>query len=118
MTADTYGRWLPSTNRGAVDRLDNAGPVRSGTKVVASGASGDSEAASAILQVVGGRVVAIGGAGEDRTRDLLTASQALSQLSYSPTMEERSPPNIGAASKGHARCGRRSLFEDGYIPSP
>jgi hypothetical protein len=27
----------------------------------------------------------IGGAGEDRTRDLLTASQALSQLSYSPT---------------------------------
>ena len=26
-----------------------------------------------------------GGAGEDRTRDLLTASQALSQLSYSPT---------------------------------
>jgi hypothetical protein len=27
----------------------------------------------------------IGGAGEDRTHDLLTASQALSQLSYSPT---------------------------------
>ena len=27
----------------------------------------------------------IGGAGGDRTRDLLTASQALSQLSYSPT---------------------------------
>ena len=27
----------------------------------------------------------IGGADEDRTRDLLTASQALSQLSYSPT---------------------------------
>ena len=26
-----------------------------------------------------------GGADEDRTRDLLTASQALSQLSYSPT---------------------------------
>jgi hypothetical protein len=33
------------------------------------------------LQVVD----SIGGAGEDRTRDLLTASQALSQLSYSPT---------------------------------
>ena len=29
----------------------------------------------------------IGGAGEDRTRDLLTASQALSQLSYSPTIK-------------------------------
>ena len=27
----------------------------------------------------------VGGAGEDRTHDLLTASQALSQLSYSPT---------------------------------
>ncbi len=27
-----------------------------------------------------------GGAGGDRTRDLLTASQALSQLSYSPTL--------------------------------
>jgi hypothetical protein len=27
-----------------------------------------------------------GGAGEDRTHDLLTASQALSQLSYSPTL--------------------------------
>jgi hypothetical protein len=30
--------------------------------------------------------VVLGGAGEDRTRDLLTASQALSQLSYSPTL--------------------------------
>ena len=31
--------------------------------------------------------VLFGGAGEDRTRDLLTASQALSQLSYSPTAD-------------------------------
>jgi hypothetical protein len=30
--------------------------------------------------------VFIGGADGDRTRDLLTASQALSQLSYSPTL--------------------------------
>jgi hypothetical protein len=29
-----------------------------------------------------------GGADEDRTRDLLNAIQALSQLSYSPTMEQ------------------------------
>ena len=30
----------------------------------------------------------IGGADADRTRDLLNAIQALSQLSYSPTAEE------------------------------
>src|SRR6266487_2670160 len=47
-----------------------------------------------------------GGAGEDRTRDLLTASQALSQLSYSPTGDNSTH---GAESRqgGSARRARR-----------
>lgn len=46
----------------------------------------------------------IGGADEDRTRDLLTASQALSQLSYSPTLSK-----ISKMTRSHdiaARSGR------------
>ena len=38
-----------------------------------------------IMSTVVGRVIEYGGAGGDRTLDLLHAMQALSQLSYSPT---------------------------------
>ncbi len=48
-----------------------------------------------------------GGADEDRTRDLLTASQALSQLSYSPTLFLRCPA-WAAGGSGHGVRGARS----------
>jgi integrase len=35
LTADTYGKWLPLGNKAAVDRLDTASFVESGSKVVA-----------------------------------------------------------------------------------
>ena len=41
-----------------------------------------------------------GGAGRDRTGDLLNAIQALSQLSYGPTREAQANPLHGVLSKG------------------
>ncbi len=35
LTVDTYGKWLPMGNKAAVDRLDDATPGASGSKVVA-----------------------------------------------------------------------------------
>ena len=46
LTVDTYGRWLPMGNKAAVDRLDDATPGASGSKVVANwvfGGTGASE---------------------------------------------------------------------------
>jgi integrase len=40
LTVDTYGRWLPMGNKAAVDRLDDATPGASGSKVVANGVFG------------------------------------------------------------------------------
>ena len=40
LTVDTYGRWLPMGNKAAVDRLDDAVPGASGSKVVANGVFG------------------------------------------------------------------------------
>jgi hypothetical protein len=37
-------------------------------------------------RVVGGKIFEFGGAGRDRTGDLIVANDALSQLSYSPTV--------------------------------
>jgi hypothetical protein len=37
LTVDTYGRWLRKRAPGAVDRLDDAPAVESGSKVVADG---------------------------------------------------------------------------------
>src|SRR4029450_3918803 len=48
LTVDTYGRWLPMGNKAAVDRLDDAVPGASGSKVVANsvfGGTGASEPA-------------------------------------------------------------------------
>ncbi len=42
-----------------------------------------------------------GGAGRDRTGDLLNAIQALSQLSYGPTRDGQANPPHGVLSKGH-----------------
>ena len=40
LTVDPYGRWLPMGNKAAVDRLDEATPGASGSKVVANGVFG------------------------------------------------------------------------------
>ncbi len=49
----------------------------------------------------------VGGAERDRTDDLLNANQALSQLSYSPTLETSGPP-------GHSESvSRRGCMADG-----
>ena len=40
LTVDTYGRWLPIGNKAAVDRLDDATPGASGSKVVANSVFG------------------------------------------------------------------------------
>jgi integrase len=37
LTVDTYGKWLPMGNKGAVDRLDEVAANPSGSKMVASG---------------------------------------------------------------------------------
>ncbi len=36
LTVDTYGKWLPMGNKGAVDRLDEIRTVGSGSKMVAN----------------------------------------------------------------------------------
>src|SRR5262249_11139703 len=40
LTVDTYGRWLPSGNNAAVDRLDDPGAGGSGSKLVANAGAG------------------------------------------------------------------------------
>jgi len=47
LTVDTYGRWLPMGNKAAVDRLDDASPGASGSKVVANGVFGGTGASEA-----------------------------------------------------------------------
>jgi len=88
-TVDCYGRWLPMGNRAAVDRLDDPvvspGKTRSGSKMVANGPDGGRRQSRRRSQPVDGKPIRIGGAAGDRTPDLVTASHALSQLSYSPT---------------------------------
>jgi integrase len=37
LTVDTYGKWLPTGNKGAVDRLDEVAADQSGSKMVARG---------------------------------------------------------------------------------
>ena len=73
LTCDTYGKWLRKRSPGAVDRLDDVALEEDGSKVVANGDS----PVRPLPQVVGG----LGGPRGARTRDLLIANQALSQLS-------------------------------------
>ena len=85
LTATLYGKWLPVENPGAVDRLDDAQPARPipASELPPAQASGSRVVANArrprvrLPQVVGG----VGGPRGARTRDLLIANQALSQLS-------------------------------------
>jgi hypothetical protein len=85
LTATLYGKWLPVENPGAVDRLDDplpAGPIPT-SELRSAQTSGSKTVADArrlrvpLRQVVGG----LGGPRGARTRDLLIANQALSQLS-------------------------------------
>ena len=69
LTVDTYGKWLPSENKGAVDRLDEA----SGSKVVAKAGGLGEEAPESVDW--------IGGPCRDRTCGPLIKSQLLYQLS-------------------------------------
>jgi integrase len=69
LTVDTYGKWLPNENKGAVDRLDEA----SGSRMVAEGGSGGEDVFEAIDK--------FGGPCRDRTCGPLIKSQLLYQLS-------------------------------------
>ena len=88
LTVDCYGQWLPMGNRAAVDRLDNAGAghhlAAGGSKVVATAEVDAPGTPAGSTEDVEDSTLSLGGAEGDRTPDLVTASHALSQLSYSP----------------------------------
>jgi len=69
LTVDTYGKWLPMGNKGAVDGLDSA----SGSKMVAESAAGAGGARQTPEK--------LGEPSGTRTRDPLIKSQVLYQLS-------------------------------------
>ena len=73
LTVDTYGKWLPMGNKGAVDRLDGFGEIPSGSKMVAN-APFAMEDDSQLLDFIGGPC-------RSRTYDPLIKSQLLCQLS-------------------------------------
>ncbi len=81
LTVDTYGKWLPKGNKAAVDRLDDAAPEPSGSKVVANQQNRHRPQAGAVSQGLGLTRNLSGGGYRDRTGDLLIANQPLSQLS-------------------------------------
>ncbi len=87
LPVDTYGRWLPMGNTAAVDRLDDATPGGSGSKVVANavfGGTGASEPAELA-----------GAGGGSRTRDLLITNPApepTQQDQGNPTERTDEPP--------------------------
>jgi len=57
LTVDTYGRWLPTGNKAAVDRLDD----RSGSKVVANAVAAGNYRTADAAEVRGNEVVRRGG---------------------------------------------------------
>jgi hypothetical protein len=73
LTVDTYGKWLPMGNKAAVDRLDDATPEASGSKVVAK-LRPAGEAAAEVPEKVGEP-------SGTRTRDSLLKRQVLYRLS-------------------------------------
>ncbi len=73
LTVDTYGKWLPMGNKAAVDRLDDASPEASGSKVVAK-LRPAAEAAAEVPEN-------FGEPSGTRTRDSLLKRQELFQLS-------------------------------------
>jgi integrase len=79
LTVDTYGRWLPTANKSAVDRLDdkveeNAAAVANGSKVVANGGMEEAGGHAKLLK-------SFGEPSRNRTWNLLIKSQLLCQLS-------------------------------------
>jgi integrase len=73
LTADTYGKWLPLGNKGAVDRLDATAFFESGSKMVADSAFEPEENVEV--------VETFGGPCRGRTYGPLIKSQLLYQLS-------------------------------------
>jgi integrase len=73
LTVDTYGKWLPMGNKAAVDRLDDASPGASGSRVVAK-LRPAAEAASEVAE-------RSGEPSGTRTRDSLLKRQVLYRLS-------------------------------------
>jgi integrase len=73
LTVDTYGKWLPMENHGAVDRLDAVATEPSGSRMVATGGKTE-EKASEVLDKFGGPC-------RGRTYGPLIKSQLLYQLS-------------------------------------
>ena len=69
LTVDTYGKWLPNENKGAVDRLDEA----SGSRMVAEMVNQAGESSEPLEK--------FGGPCRDRTCGPLIKSQLLYQLS-------------------------------------
>jgi hypothetical protein len=74
LTVDTYGKWLPKGNKAAVDRLDEASPEASGSKVVANRQKQRRPRAGAVSQGLGLARNLSGGGYRDRTGDLLIAN--------------------------------------------
>ena len=62
LTVDTYGRWLPMENKGAVDRLDEGESKPGGSRMVANGGSTGGGASQAVEK--------LGAPGVTRTPDL------------------------------------------------
>ena len=73
LTVDTYGKWLPMGNKAAVDRLDDATPGASGSKVVAKLVPAGTAAAEVLENS--------GEPSGTRTRDSLLKRQVLYRLS-------------------------------------
>jgi len=83
ITVDTYGHLIPGANKAAVDKLDAAPICTPGAPTQRVETREGSQLAESI-----------GGADGIRTRGLLTASQARSQLRHSPTSIGRSTEMI------------------------
>ena len=78
VTADTYAHLMPEANVEVIDRLDSiTSPQLSATQAQPGKGRGDEEFTEVVERN--------GGAGGGRTRDLVTASHARSQLRHSPT---------------------------------
>jgi len=114
LTVDTYGRWLPMGNLGAVDRLDDAPPPLQDA-VVAKRPESGSRGVRKSPQVVGGPR-------GDRTPDLLIANQALCQTELAARLQKRncSRPFQAVATRSGAGLGGVTAINpvvDVYQPS-
>ena len=87
VTADTYAHLMPGANVEVIDRLDSiTSPQLSATQAQPGKDRGDEEFTEVVERN--------GGAGGGRTRDLVTASHARSQLRHSPTQASTNLSNM------------------------